>query len=231
MDLVSRKILATIVVCSMLLAGCTSESGEDNLESGEEVVENEEIVSPADEILEVGGSGFCDETNQIHCMLPFPSGAFLESDESQTTGYSLSIDGLAIPDTQSSVSDNMVILDRLDGFSPSTQIFTAFDEVPNITGMASQFDIGISTMDGHGSVLLNMDTGEKIHHWIELDARAQQEEETILFLRTIEGLDHDASYAVGFRGLVSEGGGDIEPADGFRALRDDIGTDSEGIES
>ena len=38
MDLVSRKILATIVVCSMLLAGCTSESGEDNLESGEEVV-------------------------------------------------------------------------------------------------------------------------------------------------------------------------------------------------
>ena len=231
MDLVSRKILATIVVCSMLLAGCTSESGEDNLESGEEAVENEEIVSPADEILEVGGSDFCDETNQVHCMLPFPSGAFLESDESQTTGYSLSIDGLAIPDTQSSVSDNMVILDRLDGFSPSTQIFTAFDEVPNITAMASQFDIGISTMDGHGSVLLNMDTGEKVHHWIELDARAQQEEETILFLRTIEGLDHDASYAVGFRGLVSEGGGDIEPADGFRALRDDIGTDSEGIEN
>ena len=112
-------------------------------------------------------------------------------DETRDTGYSLSIDGEAIPDTKSSVSDNMVILDRLDGFSPSTQIFTAFDEVPNITGMATQFDIGISTMDGHSSILLNLDTGEKVHHWIELDARAQEDEETIIFLRTIEGLDHN----------------------------------------
>ena len=199
MDLGSRKILATIIVCSMLLAGCTTEPSADNDEQGEEIVETSDFDNDNDsgpvfeEIIEVGGSDYCDDTNQIHCMLPFPSGAFLERDESQTTGFSLSIDGLAIPDTQSSISENMVILDRLDGFSPSTQIFTAFGEVPNITGMASQFDIGISTMEGHKSVLVNMDTGEKIHHWIELDARAQQGEETILFLRTIEGLDHDAS--------------------------------------
>ena len=55
MDLVSRKILATIVVCSMLLAGCTSESGEDSPELGEEVVGNEDIDPPVDEILEIGG--------------------------------------------------------------------------------------------------------------------------------------------------------------------------------
>ncbi|MAU85639.1 MAG: hypothetical protein CMA21_03410, partial [Euryarchaeota archaeon] len=237
MDLDKRKILVALIVSSMLLAGCTAESSVDNDESLEEISETPDTddgIDPGsapEEIIEVRGSDYCDDTNQIHCMLPFPSGAFLELDETQITGYSLTIDGQAIPDTQSSVSDNLVILDRLDGFSPSTQIFTAFGEVPDITGMATQFDIGISTVDGHNSVLLNMDTGEKIHHWIELDVRAQDNEETIMFLRTIEGLDHDASYAVGFRDLVNVEGVMIEPADGFRALRDSIETTSEGIEN
>ena len=127
----------------MLLAGCTAESSVDD-ESLEDISEtpdtNEESDpgSAPEEIIEVGESGYCDDTNQVHCMLPFPSGAFLSEDSSQDTGYRLTIDGQAIPDSRSAVSDNLVILDRLDGFSPSTQIFTAFDEVPNITGMASQ---------------------------------------------------------------------------------------------
>ena len=232
----TRKILALTIVVSMLLVGCTGEPSADSDEKGADEIEqptnptDNSTEVPEDEIIEIGGSEFCDDTNHIHCMLPFPSGAFLDVDETRDTGYSLSIDGEAIPDTRSSVSDNMVILDRLDGFSPSTQIFTAFDEVPNITGMATQFDIGISTMDGHSSILLNLDTGEKVHHWIELDARAQEDEETIIFLRTIEGLDHNTPYAVGFRNLVDEQGTSIVPSDGFKALRDGYETDSDRIE-
>ena len=232
----TRKILALTIVVSMLLVGCTGEPSADSDEKGADEIEqptnptDNSTEVQEDEIIEIGGSEFCDDTNHIHCMLPFPSGAFLDVDETRDTGYSLSIDGEAIPDTRSSVSDNMVILDRLDGFSPSTQIFTAFDEVPNITGMATQFDIGISTMDGHSSILLNLDTGEKVHHWIELDARAQEDEETIIFLRTIEGLDHNTPYAVGFRNLVDEQGTSIVPSDGFKALRDGYETDSDRIE-
>ena len=232
----TRKILALTIVVSMLLVGCTGEPSADSDEKDADEIEqptnptDNSTEVPEDEIIEIGGSEFCDDTNHIHCMLPFPSGAFLDVDETRDTGYSLSIDGEAIPDTKSSVSDNMVILDRLDGFSPSTQIFTAFDEVPNITGMATQFDIGISTMDGHSSILLNLDTGEKVHHWIELDARAQEDEETIIFLRTIEGLDHNTPYAVGFRNLVDEQGTSIVPSDGFKALRDGYETDSDRIE-
>ena len=226
------KMATILVVFSMLLAGCTGESDNDSSDMPIDGVQDEDnnLDPTPEESLEIGGSDFCDNTNQIHCMLPFPSGAFLEEDASETTGFRLAIDGEAIPDTRSSVSDNMVILDRLDGFSPSTQIFTAFEEIPNITGMATQFNIGISNMEGHKSILLNMDTGEKIHHWIEMDARAQEDEEMIIFLRTIEGLDHDASYAVGFRDLVDHEGLAIEPSDGFRALRDGVNTDSDGIE-
>ncbi|MCH1591441.1 MAG: hypothetical protein L7R66_00445 [Candidatus Thalassarchaeaceae archaeon] len=226
------KMARILVVFWMLLAGCSGESDNDSSDMPIDGVQDEDnnLDPTPEESLEIGGSDFCDNTNQIHCMLPFPSGAFLEEDASETTGFRLAIDGEAIPDTRSSVSDNMVILDRLDGFSPSTQIFTAFEEIPNITGMATQFNIGISNMEGHKSILLNMDTGEKIHHWIEMDARAQEDEEMIIFLRTIEGLDHDASYAVGFRDLVDHEGLAIEPSDGFRALRDGVNTDSDGIE-
>ena len=236
MDNRTRKILALTLVVSMLLVGCTGDPSADSDEKDADEIEQptdptDNITEvPEDEIIEIEGSEFCDDTNHIHCMLPFPSGAFLDVDETRDTGYSLSIDGEAIPDTRSSASNNMVILDRLDGFSPSTQIFTAFDEVPNITGMATQFDIGISTMDEHSSILLNLDTGEKVHHWIELDARVQENEETIIFLRTIEGLDHNTPYAVGFRNLVDEQGTSIVPSEGFKALRDGNETDSDGIE-
>ena len=230
----SRRMSSLLVVLILIIPGClgTERDPGDETQNQEQgvvdPVENGTIIE--DEILEIANSEYCDETNQLHCMLPFPSGAFLQEDSSSITGYSLNIDGEAIPDTSSAESGNMLILDRLDGFSPSTQIFTAFESTPDISGMSTQFDISPSTGEGHSSILLNMDTGEKVHHWIELDARAQEGESTILFLRTIEGLDHDAAYAVAFRGLVDEGGIPIAPSDGFRALRDSINTSSEGIE-
>ena len=230
----SRRLPSLLVVLILILPGCL---GTDVSDDGGTENQEQEVVDPVgnetvneDEILEIADSEYCDQTNLLHCMLPFPSGAFLREDSSEITGYSLDIDGEAIPDTSSAESGNMVILDRLDGFSPSTQIFTAFEDTPNISGMSTQFDISPSVGEGHSSILLNMDTGEKVHHWIELDARAQEGEPTLLFLRTIEGLDHDAAYAVAFRNLADADGIPIAPSDGFRALRDSINTSSEGIE-
>lgn len=230
----SRRLSSLLVVLILILPGCL---GTDESDDGGPENQEQEVVDPVgngtiieDEILEIADSEYCDQTNLLHCMLPFPSGAFLREDSAEITGYSLDIDGEAIPDTSSAESGNMVILDRLDGFSPSTQIFTAFEATPNISGMSTQFDISPSIGEGHSSILLNMDTGEKVHHWIELDARAQEGEPTILFLRTIEGLDHDAAYAVAFRNLADSDGNPVAPSDGFRALRDSINTSSEGIE-
>ncbi|MBI88386.1 MAG: hypothetical protein CMB67_05115 [Euryarchaeota archaeon] len=174
----------------------------------------------------------CDDTNTDHCMLPFPSGSFLEDVSTNSeTGYALTIEGDAIPDTNSAVSESMLVLDRLDGFSPSTQIFTSFgNQTPEISDLANQFDISKSIVPGHGSVLLNLDTGNLIHHWVELDARAQEGEPTLVFLRTLQGLEHGTAYAVAFSGLSSTDS-PILPSDGFRALRDNISTDNEGIES
>jgi hypothetical protein len=234
MDRKITKIAAILIVTSMLFSGCTSESSSDidNDPIEEENVEvvDDDLEPQPQNILEIEGSDFCDHTNQIHCMLPFPSGYFLDEDQSQTTNYRLNITGEAIPDTNSVQSDNMVILDRLDGFSPSTQIFTAFSIVPNISQMADQFNISPSIEEDHSSVLINLDTGEFIHHWVELDARAVDNEETLIFVRTLQGLDHDAAYAVAFRNLVDNEGEIIQPEQGFLALRDNLTTNSNQIE-
>ena len=229
------KFATIIIVSSMLFSGCISESDDgienDSNEESENINDTSGIEPTTEDILEITGNDFCDLTNQIHCMLPFPSGFFLDDDESQITDYKLNITGEAIPDTNSAQSDNMIILDRLDGFSPSTQIFTAFSSTPNITEMADQFNIPPSVHINHSSILLNLDTGEFVHHWIELDARAEEGEDTLIFVRTLQGLDHDAAYAVAFRNLLDANGEEIQPEDGFLALRDNQATNSLQIES
>lgn len=229
-----RKIVSILIVSILLTSGCLSQPEKVDSEpdpiddSNPEIGDNDTIPETS---ISIPMNPDCDDTNTDHCMLPFPSGSFLEYDDSTRTGYSLSIPGSAIPDSNSAVSENMVILDRLDGFSPSTQIITSFgSQVPDISNLATQFDISPSIEPSHGTVLLNLDTGEPVHHWVELDARHQEGEPMLFFIRTIEGLDHGAAYAVAISGLV-DGGESISPSEGFRALRDNISTDNQGIEA
>ena len=165
-----------------------------------------------------------------HCLLPYPSSAFLLDDPSTVTGHRLHIKGSAIPDSASAPSEEFSVINARDGHSPSTQIFTTFESVPDVSGLASQDNIAISTEVNHGSVLLNMDSGQIIEHWVEVSARTQEGEPTLVHLRSIRGLDHDTQYAVAFRGLVDDSGNEIGPFDAFRALRDGNGTDSVQIE-
>ena len=129
-----RKVTSVLLVLIIISSGCLSE--ESNVESNDQSLEesipetNPELEQEGKEIeeetIDIQENEYCDDTNTDHCMMPFPSGAFLSVDSSEITGYSLNISGEAIPDTSSAQSGNMLILDRLDGFSPSTQIFTTF---------------------------------------------------------------------------------------------------------
>ena len=76
-----------------------------------------------------------------------------------------------------------------------------------------------------------MKTGLLEPHWVELDVRSEQDQPTILHIRTIQALDHNTSYGVAIHGLVDNTGNPIEPHDGFVALRDSNLTDSSDIEA
>jgi hypothetical protein len=226
----SQRTVAVLLVSLLLLSGCLSGEGpsEESVEESYDIADEEVIT---EEAVPVSGTSFCDNTNPDHCLLPFPSSAFLDSDSGTTTGYRLDIDGQAIPDSASAPSEDFHMLDYKDGHSPSTQIFTTFSSLPDISGLASQDSISISSSSEHNSVLLNMDTGMVEEHWVEISSRTQEDEPNLVHVRSLRGLDHNTQYAVAFRGLSNENGDSIEPFPGFKALRDGLVTDNQQIES
>lgn len=232
-----QRTIATLLVSLLLLSGCLSDEESevpeiedctgDSCENENTIVEEEVL----EEEISISGANFCDNTNPDHCLLPFPSSAFLDSDTGTITGYRLDIDGQAIPDSASAPSDDFHMLDYKDGHSPSTQVFTTFSSLPDISELASQDSIHLSSLPDHNSLLLNMDTGQITEHWVEISSRTQEDEQTLVHVRSLRGLDHNTQYAVAFRGLSDENGDPIEPFPGFKALRDGLVTDNQQIES
>ena len=235
-----QRTIATLLVSLLLLSGCLSDETSENPEiedcstiigdscGSEDTTGGEEDL---EEEISISGTSYCDNTNPDHCLLPFPSSAFLDSDSGTITGYRLDIDGEAIPDSASAESEDFHMLNSKDGHSPSSQIFTTFTSIPDISGLASQDSIPSSLLPGHNSLVLNMDTGQIVEHWVEISARTQEGEQTLVHVRTIRGLDHNTQYAVAFRSLVDESGDTISPFPGFIALRDGLVTNNQQIES
>ena len=167
----TKTWMAILLVISMLLSGCTQPTGlleepppiddvpgcmDENASNynPHATVSDRSCTYPEPEpdVSLASQSEFCDDVNPHHCMLPFPAPAFLVDDGTTTTGYRLHIPGEAIPDSGSSPSDEFHMINRLDGYSPSTQIFTTFESTPDVSGMADQYSIGDSLDPTHGTL-------------------------------------------------------------------------------
>ena len=218
----NRQLTALLLISMLLLPGC--------LQSAEtEPIVEEEIQVTLPTIVAVEQTTGCDNLNPIHCMLPFPSDAFLIEDNSTMTGLRVNYaeNTLPVSGSLSNSGENAEIesLNLMDGMSPSTQIMTAFSTLPNLTGVADQYTVGLSMETGHATTLLNIDTGEKIAHWVETDARADDAEATILFIRTMRSLEPNTAYGIGISGLG------VTPSTAFQAILDGQQTDAPDVEA
>ncbi len=238
-----RRFTVFALVLMMSLPGCLGfgDEADKNEENIEEIIEeiedktnqeenNTETLLSEPELVSVPYEEGCDNINPLHCMFPFPSNAFLSADSSTVTGYRVNYTKTTIPGSGTFKQVEIPGLNRLDGMSPSTQILTAFDEDPVLTGVANQSTIGESLLANHSTVLINLDTGEKIPHWVELDARTDDKGPTIVYIRTLRGLEHNTAYGVGITGLTNESGNLLSPPSAFQALIDGNYTDAPDVE-
>ena len=221
----NRQLTAFILILMLLLPGrLQSADIEPSDDVEEEIVED---VLPT--IVALEQTDGCDNLNPLHCMLPFPSDAFLIEDNSTVTGLRVNYAESTLPESgsmsNSGESAEIESLNLLDGMSPSTQIMTAFTTLPNLTGVADQYTIGLSMEAGHATTLLNLDTGEKVAHWVETDARADDAEATILFIRTMRSLEPNTAYGIGISGLG------VTPSVAFQAILDGQQTDAPDVEA
>ena len=220
----NRQLTAILLISMLLLPGCLQSA---ETEPSDDVEEQIQVTLPT--IVALEQTAGCDNFNSIHCMLPFPSDAFLIEDNSTVTGLRVNYaeNTLPVSGSLSNSGENAEIesLNLMDGMSPSTQIMTAFSTLPNLTGVADQYTVGLSMEVGHATTLLNLDTGEKVAHWVESDARADDAEATILFIRTMRSLEPNTAYGIGISGL------DVTPSVAFQAILDGHQTDAPDVEA
>ncbi|MBX3023926.1 hypothetical protein KF840_03350 [bacterium] len=174
--------------------------------------------------------------NAAECLLPYPSSHFLEPADTPT-GYRLALPAAGMP-LQNGVPLSPEPYRDVDGFSPTVQIVMHFPGgVDPARSNAARLLEATRTLDQRSlevdspTVLLDADTGERILHFIEPDARAADPARQVLFLRPARSLTPGHHYIVAARRLRHADGSAVTAEAPFAALRDGQPTDAPAIES
>ncbi len=172
----------------------------------------------------------CDPIAYDYCALPYPSSFYLREDAGTATGYRVHLGATTIPETHQGYQPAPDLWNELDGFSPMGPILARFPNLA-LTGVPGHDDIGASIADGAPIVVVDMETGERMPYFAELDVSGDHVAGTeFLVIRPVVPLRNGHRYAVGIRGLVDSGGAAIAASDGYAALRDGTATDNWDIE-
>jgi hypothetical protein len=108
-----------------------------------------------------------------------------------------------------------------DGFSPMTTLIAQFTSVIDPVNLASWRNPGASLASDSPTVLIDVDSGERIAHFAEIeDSPDVAAGHTTLYVRPAARLQENHHYAVGIRGLRTKEGASVPPTTEFAALRD-----------
>lgn len=181
----------------------------------------------------------CEFLGSVHCLLPWPTDRWLAPDASRETGFHLAYESAAVPpsDRSEAFPFDPTPYTRFDGYSGASQILTSFGTAAvDMAGLPGFEDYERSLAADSPTVLLDLETGERVPHFVEVDARAHEEPDdaglpTLLYLRPAYRLESAHRYAVAYRDLVLVDGTVPVATAGFAALRDGVVTDHGGVEA
>lgn len=166
----------------------------------------------------------CDPLVPEFCGYPFPSNVYTVPAAGRPTGRRVAFgDGLLL-------GNDSALWDTSDGFSAGTAILA---QLPGATaeGFASSAAVADSLLDTSPTLLLDVETGQRVTHFAEVDVRADSDAERSIVIRPMERLRDDARYIVALRGVVDATGAPVTPSDGFLALRDGTASAEPSIEA
>ncbi len=173
-------------------------------------------------------------TNDLHAMLPWPSDAWLVADATTNTGFRLAYDEAAIPRNRNGDFFEPSPYTRLDGFSPASQPMTTFGDGLDTSNLAVEGEFDESLAPTSPTLLINVDTGALVAHFVQNDMRVEELEPgspTMVYLHPAARLQEDTTYGVAFRNTIrTVAGAEVEENPVFAALRDGTVTTSSVIE-
>jgi len=164
------------------------------------------------------------------CLLPYPSAVFTRDDATSPTGLRLDLTSEVFPRNADAVAFDPVRLNRLDGFSPATQIVAFFPDRLDGTTLPPLGDPDASLAKDSATTIVDMDTGERVAHFAEIDAQSIKEDDRqTLILRPMRRLENGHRYAVAITNRVKTLDGDApSPPEGWGAILDGTATTERG---
>jgi hypothetical protein len=197
----SRDFLLALTVASALAAGCG-----DNTAAGD--------------LADVGDDDPAEDDGGEE-VIPWPSSAYLTEDSSTATGLRVALPIEAMPANSDGVAIDPAAWNRFDGFSPSGAIVATFPSGVAADGLPTHADPAGSLADDSLIVVLNMDTGERLTLFAEVDMNINFPEERPLIIRPLERMAGGARYAVAIReGVLGGDGQPLARPPAFQALLD-----------
>jgi len=180
---------------------------------------------------------YCEWLEERHCVLPWPSDHWLEPADTET-GVRIAYDTASMPLNDTFEPFDVTEYHRFDGFSGSSPIMTTFGGAIDLTGFAADDDFARSLEADSPTVLLDLGTGARVAHSVEIDLRWDESvadgdlnPNVMVYIQPAQRLRGATEYGVAFRDVVREDGTTASPSPGFTVLRDGIVTTSPEVEA
>jgi hypothetical protein len=155
------------------------------------------------------------------CLLPWPSSALLTADPSTRTGFRVQLPAALMPKNDNGVAVDPAPWNRADGFSPMTTLFVEWSTIIKPSPLPTWHDPGSSLDAASPTVIIDIDSGERVAHFIELESSPEVAAgHTEMYLRPAARLGEGRHYAVGIRTLTTTDGSPVPVSAPFRELRD-----------
>ncbi len=186
---------------------------------------DEETGASADEIV----LSDCDPVAPTLCGLPFPSTFYMREDTSSATGWRVHLGATTLPKNANHYQPVPDYWNERDGWSPLTMMMAHLPGV-SLEGVIGHDDLGAYLNQDAKTVVVDVATGERVPHFVELDMTHDDDDRRLLLIRPVTPMQYGHRYVVGLRGLVDESGAAITPSEAFQALRDDASSDDPDVE-
>lgn len=215
-----RALRSTLVLTTLALAACGAPEPLDTPGTTTTSETSTEDTSAIDSgpLLE----GDCDPIVPTRCGLPFPSNVYLVDDAKTATGKRVQFGATTLPGISNGAGPSVdpSAWNDSDGFSPGQAPFTHMIGA-TIAGFPTQDNIEFSLTENSPTVMLDVESGELVPHFAELDVSNGADEKTqALMLRPAVRLKDATRYVVAIRRVKDADGNYLEPSEAFRALRD-----------
>lgn len=164
----------------------------------------------------------CNPLGGAACITPWPSAIYETDDAATETKRRLAIPEGALPKNFDGIEVNPEMYNDQDGFSYAAPAIIAFETGVDGTNLVDNRHIADSVTPASPTVLIDMSTGELVHHFAELDAREPDKVASqALYIRAAKMLKPGTRYVVAIKKtLKAKDGGELPISEGFQAILD-----------